>query len=81
MDLLPLPEAMCVPPISDALWQICIPFIKRKMALSDALVLAAAEDDPDVGVFLTWNARHFTGKTRLQVLTPKEYLATVFPTP
>lgn len=49
-------------------------FIKRKMALGDALVLLTAESHPDVDTFVTWNAKHFKGKTRLKVVTPVEFL-------
>jgi hypothetical protein len=41
----------------------------------DALVLAVAERTPDVCAFVTWNARHFAGKTHLPVMTPAEYLS------
>jgi hypothetical protein len=40
----------------------------------DAFVVDSAERTQDVGCFVTWNARHFQGKTRLKVLTPEEYL-------
>jgi hypothetical protein len=39
-----------------------------------ARMQALAERTPDVRVFVTWNARHFAGKTRLPVLTPAQYL-------
>ncbi len=44
-------------------------------AFLDALAIEVAERTPDVRTFVTWNARHFAGKTRLPVLTPAEYLA------
>jgi len=33
-----------------------------------------AEERTYVGVFVTWNARHFRDKTPLTVLTPPEFL-------
>ena len=46
-----------------------------RMAFMDALILSAAEHTPDVECFVTWNAKHFKGKTTLAVLTPEEYIA------
>jgi hypothetical protein len=46
----------------------------NKMAFLDALILCVAEEHPDVDTFITWNARHFKGKTALLVQTPREYL-------
>ncbi|MCC6499483.1 MAG: hypothetical protein IT313_04355 [Anaerolineales bacterium] len=46
-----------------------------RMAFVDALILSAAERALNVNHFVTWNARHFKGKTTLSVLTPEEYLA------
>jgi len=46
-----------------------------RMAFMDALILSAAEHAPDVECFVTWNSKHFKGKTSLTVLTPEEYLA------
>jgi len=42
--------------------------------LVNALILSSAERTPDVEFFVTWNAKHFKGKTDLAVLTPEEYL-------
>jgi predicted nucleic acid-binding protein len=53
------------------------PFQKMQtvcMAFMDALILSSAEHAPDVECFVTWNAKHFKGKTNLTVLTPEEYL-------
>ncbi len=47
----------------------------QRMSFMDALVLSLAERAPDVECFVTWNAKHFKGKTTLTVLTPEEYLA------
>lgn len=46
-----------------------------RMAFMDALIISTAEHTPDVEYFITWNAKHFKGKTSLTVLTPEEYLA------
>ena len=54
------------------------PFQKMRsvrMPFMDALIVSLAERTPDVECFVTWNARHFKGKTSLTVLTPEEYLA------
>jgi hypothetical protein len=54
------------------------PFQKMRsarMAFMDALIISATEYAPDVDCFVTWNAKHFKGKTDLTVLTPEEYLA------
>jgi hypothetical protein len=53
------------------------PFEKMKtvrMAFMDAMILSLVERTPDVECFVTWNARHFKGKTELAVFTPEEYL-------
>lgn len=46
-----------------------------RMAFMDALILSSVEHTPDVEYFVTWNAKHFKGKTSLTVLTPAEYLS------
>ena len=54
------------------------PFAKmraQRMAFMDSLVLNLAERTPDVDYFITWNARHFKGKSSLRVLTPEEYVS------
>ncbi|NCO38869.1 MAG: hypothetical protein COY42_31895 [Armatimonadetes bacterium CG_4_10_14_0_8_um_filter_66_14] len=50
--------------------------LSRKVCFRDALVICTLDDHCRVSAFVTWNARHFVGKTRLNVLTPEEYLAT-----
>jgi len=44
------------------------------MSFLDALVLNLVERGQEFSAFVTWNARHFRGKSRLTVLTPSEYL-------
>lgn len=45
-----------------------------KMPFMDTLILNLAERTPNATHFVTWNARHFQGKTPLQVLTPEDYM-------
>lgn len=48
--------------------------LAHRAAFMDALILGLAERVPDAEAFITWNARHFKGKSSLKVLTPQEYL-------
>jgi hypothetical protein len=48
--------------------------LTHRAAFMDALILGLAERAPEVEAFVTWNARHFKGKSALKVLTPQEYL-------
>ncbi|MGQ9552951.1 MAG: hypothetical protein ACUVWR_02440 [Anaerolineae bacterium] len=45
----------------------------QRLAFIDSLILGLAERAPEVEAFITWNAKHFRGKTPLTVLTPAEY--------
>lgn len=45
-----------------------------KMPFMDSLILNLAERSPSATQFVTWNARHFQGKSKLQVLTPENYI-------
>jgi hypothetical protein len=45
-----------------------------KMPFMDSLILSLAERTPNAAQFVTWNVRHFQGKTTLDVLTPEEYI-------
>jgi len=47
--------------------------ITRRMHFSDALILEIAERY-GLSTFITWNTKHFEGKTAMRVLTPEEYL-------
>jgi hypothetical protein len=49
--------------------------ILRRVSFSDALVILTAETSPDATAFVTWNATHFVGRTRLEVLNPQQWLA------
>jgi predicted nucleic acid-binding protein len=53
--------------------------IERRAAFGDALVLAMLDRyaPPDT-IFVSWDAKHFTGKTRSEVMTPEQFLE---PTP
>ena len=56
------------------------PFAKMQrcqMPFLDSLILMLSKETPGVDVFVTWNARHYQGKTSLTVLTPAEYLGTL----
>lgn len=48
---------------------------EQRMAFVDALIIGLAERVPGMGAFITWNARHFQGKTALPVYTPAEWLS------
>lgn len=45
-----------------------------KMPFMDSLILNLAERTPNATQFVTWNARHFQGKSTLPILTPEEYV-------
>lgn len=47
--------------------------IKRKMGFGDSLILWMCEEK-DCTIFVTWNPRHFVGRTRMEVVTPKEFI-------
>jgi hypothetical protein len=44
------------------------------MLFLDGLILGLVEQLAGVDAFVTWNARHYQGKTPLTVLTPAEYI-------
>ena len=46
---------------------------ERKISWGDAVLLQTAEDY-DAEMILTWNKRHFEGRTGIKVFTPDEYL-------
>lgn len=48
--------------------------IKRSMRFGDASLLWIMESS-GITSFITWNTRHFIGKTRIQILTPAQYLS------
>lgn len=48
---------------------------RTPIAFVDSLILDLVEQIDLVEAFVTWNARHFVGKTSVAVKTPEEYLA------
>ena len=57
-----------------------IEMIERKMTFGDALLLKEAEGY-DVEGIVTWNKKHFEGRTELRVFTPEEFLEVVHQSP
>ena len=47
--------------------------IERGMRVGDAAILWAAESNA-CDIFVTWNTKHFAGKTAINVQTPEEWL-------
>jgi hypothetical protein len=47
---------------------------ERKISWGDAVLLQTAEDYA-VETILTWNKKHFEGRTAIRILTPAEYLS------
>jgi len=47
--------------------------IEQGMRLGDAAVLWAVESNA-CDVFVTWNVKHFTGKTAINIQTPEDWL-------
>ena len=48
--------------------------LERKMTWGDAVLLHAAEEH-GVEVIVTWNEKHFVGRSQVAVLTPQGYLS------
>ena len=49
--------------------------MEARMPFLDALIMNLVEAAPDITAFVTWNERHFRGKTPLPVLTPAQFIA------
>jgi predicted nucleic acid-binding protein len=47
--------------------------LARKLTWGDAVLLKAAEDYAAEAI-ITWNKKHFAGRTTIKTLTPEEYL-------
>ena len=47
----------------------------QRMSYLDALIMQLVAATPGVEMFVTWNARHFAGKSPVRVMTPAEVLA------
>jgi predicted nucleic acid-binding protein len=55
--------------------EVVLARLTRRMTLGDALVLCAAEEcRPRPRALVTWNPRHFEGRTDLLVRTPQQIL-------
>jgi hypothetical protein len=48
--------------------------MEKRMALKDAEIALAVEHQTAVDAFVSWNAKHFTGKLGVPALTPREWL-------
>ena len=48
----------------------------RRMTFADAAILSTAEQY-GASHFVTWNKRHFEGRTAIPVMTPDEFMATL----
>lgn len=46
--------------------------IQKGLRLGDAVILWALETNDNIESFITWNTKHFIGKTPIKVLTPDE---------
>jgi len=58
----------------DSLLADTMRIIQEKVAFLDALILSTAESVPGLDAMITWNAKHFQGKTKLTVQTPISFL-------
>jgi predicted nucleic acid-binding protein len=52
----------------------CFDRIQKGLRLGDAVILWTLETNREVDTFVTWNTKHFKGKTSLKILTPSELL-------
>lgn len=57
-----------------ALVSECFSRIQRGIRLGDAAILWTLETNENLDSFVTWNTKHFTGKTPLKILTPSDFL-------
>lgn len=51
----------------------CLSRIQRGLRLGDAVILWTLETN-NIDTLITWNTKHFSGKTSVNVLTPSEFL-------
>lgn len=49
---------------------------RQPIPFLDGLILGVAERVQEVDAFVTWNKRHYQGKTPLRVLTPADFIHT-----
>jgi hypothetical protein len=58
------------PPVRDLLAKM-----EKRMALKDAeIALAVEEQGSNLDAFVSWNAKHFSGKLSVPAVTPREWL-------
>ena len=53
---------------------LCLSRIQKGIRLGDAVILWTLETSDNIDAIITWNSKHFKGKTFLNVLTPPEFL-------
>jgi predicted nucleic acid-binding protein len=58
--------------IHDYLFSL-MPYIMKKMTVGDAIFLKEAESY-NAGAIITWNKKHFAGRTDIPVYVPEEYI-------
>jgi predicted nucleic acid-binding protein len=51
----------------------CFSRIQKGLRLGDATILWTLETNEDIDSMITWNTKHFEGKTSIKVLTPSEF--------
>lgn len=51
----------------------CFNRTQKGLRLGDAAILWTLETNVEVESFVTWNTRHFTGKTSVKILTPNDF--------
>lgn len=69
------PDPALVPEYAGCTFQVIVTQIGTQMALGDAVqVVQIARFANFANCPLTWNAKHFHGKTPVSVLTPQEWL-------
>jgi predicted nucleic acid-binding protein len=51
----------------------CFSRTQKGLRLGDAAILWTLETNADIESFVTWNTRHFTGKTSIKILTPHDF--------
>jgi predicted nucleic acid-binding protein len=52
----------------------CLSRIQRGMRFGDAAILWTLESSTNVDAFVTWNTKHFAGKTALKIVTPSDFV-------
>lgn len=52
----------------------CFSRIQKGLRLGDAVIIWTLETNNNIDSFITWNTKHFAGKTSINVLSPPEFL-------